>query len=270
MHLKLIFVGMEYAFKTGKWYCLLVIVLYMVCLQACINTKNVTYFNNLPDSLQIQLATIQPPQQLIQINDVLTVKVGGENERSVAYINQFFGGVAGSNTSTNGLQSTVDINGFIELPKIGKIKVQGLTRDAAKDTIRASYAEYLKDPIINVTFGDFRYTILGEVRTPGYYATPNVKLNVFEAIAQAGDMTPYAQKDKVKLIREVNGERKIISLNFNDKSILNSPDYYIQRYDVIYVEPQKQRYFSDNFNRTTAILGAASSLTALLIIVFRK
>jgi polysaccharide export outer membrane protein len=261
---------MEYTFKKRMWYNLLIFAVYILFLQACINTKNVTYLNNLPDSLQIQLAKIQPPQQLIQINDVLTVRVGGENEKSVAYINQFFGGAAGSSTTGGGLQSTVDINGYIELPKIGKIKVEGLTRDAAKDTIRAAYAEYLKDPIVNVTFGNFRYTILGEVRTPGYYNTPNEKLNVFEAVAQAGDMTPFAKKSNVKIIREVNGERKIISLNFNDKSILNSPDYYIQRYDVIYVEPEKQRYFSDNFSRTTAIIGAVTSLTAVFIIIFRK
>lgn len=263
---------MEHAFRKGKWHGLFVFTLYIVCTQGCINTKNVTYFNNLPDSLQIQLAKIQPPQQLIQINDVLSIRVGGENEKSVAYINQFFGGVAGSSSTGagGGLQSTVDINGYIELPKIGKIKVEGLTRDAAKDSIRTAYAEYLKDPIVSITFGNFRYTILGEVRAPGYYATPNEKLNVFEAIAQAGDMTQFARKDNVKLIREVNGERKIISLNFNDKSLLNSPDYYIQRYDVIYVEPERQRFFSDNFSRTTAILGTVTSLTALLIIIFRK
>jgi polysaccharide export outer membrane protein len=263
---------MEYAFRLGKWERLFIFTLYIVCTQACINTKNVTYFNNLPDSLQIQLAKIQPPQQLIQVNDVLTIRVGGENEKSVAYINQFFGGVVSSGTTgvIAGLQSTVDINGYIELPKIGKIKVEGLTRDAARDIIHTAYAEYLKDPIVSVIFGNFKYTILGEVRAPGYYTTLNEKLNVFEAIAQAGDMTPYAKKDNVKLIREVNGDRKIISLNFNDKGILNSNDYYIQRYDVIYVEPKSQRFFSDNFNRTTTILSAATSLTTLLIIILRK
>src|SRR5439155_16365925 len=101
---------MEYAFKVGKWYSLLFLTLFIVCTQACINTKEVTYFNNLPDSLQIQLAKIQPPQQLIQVNDVLTVRVGGENEKSVAYINQFFGGVAGSSAAGGGLQNKVDIN----------------------------------------------------------------------------------------------------------------------------------------------------------------
>ena len=263
---------MDYAISLKKQGTLIALILYIVCMQACINTKNVTYFNNLPDSLQIQLAKIQPPQQLIQVNDVLTIRVGGENEKSVAYINQFFGGVAGSGTTGNvaGLQSTVDINGYIELPKIGKIKVEGLTRDAARNIICAAYGEYLKDPIVSVIFSNFKYTILGEVRAPGYYTTLNEKLNVFEAIAQAGDMTPYAKKDNVKLIREVNGERKIIRLNFNDKSILNSNDYYIQRYDVLYVEPKSQRFFSDNFSRTTTILSAATSLAALLIIILRK
>jgi polysaccharide export outer membrane protein len=264
---------MDYnAFSLKSWNTLIIFTLYIICTQACINTKNVTYFNNLPDSLQIQLVKIQPPQQLIQVNDALTIRVGGENEKTVAYINQFFGGVTSSSSSSTvaGLQSTVDINGDIELPKIGKIKVEGLTRDAARDIIHTAYAEYLKDPIVSVIFGSFKYTILGEVRAPGYYTTPNEKLNVFEAIAQAGDMTPYAKKDNVKLIREVNGERKIISLNFNDKSILNSINYYIQRYDVIYVEPKNQRFFSDNFNRTTTILSAATGLAALLIIIFRK
>jgi polysaccharide export outer membrane protein len=264
---------MDYnVFNLKLWNHPISFALYIICTQACINTKNVTYFNNLPDSLQIQLAKIQPPQQLIQVNDLLTIRVGGENEKSVAYINQFFGGVAGGGNSgiASGLQSTVDINGNIELPKIGKVKVEGLTRDAARDVIRTAYGEYLKDPIVSVIFGNFKYTILGEVRAPGYYTTPNEKLNVFEALAQAGDMTPYAKKDNVKLIREANGERKIISLNFNDRSILNSSDYYVQRYDVIYVEPKSQRFFSDNFSRTTAILSAATSLTALLIIILRK
>src|SRR3954453_2607856 len=109
---------MDYAISLKKQGTLIALILYIICMQACINTKNVTYFNNLPDSLQIQLAKIQPPQQLIQVNDVLTIRVGGENEKSVAYINQFFGGVAGSGNAGNGagLQSAVDINGCIELP----------------------------------------------------------------------------------------------------------------------------------------------------------
>lgn len=258
---------MDYVVKMGYRYNWWMLIFLIILLPACINTRKVTYFNNLPDSLQIKLLKLQPPSQLIQVNDVLTINVGGENERSVAYINQFSKGASGA---AGGLQGAVDLNGNIELPKIGKLKVEGLTRDSAKELIRTAYAEYLKDPIVSVTFGNFRYTILGEVRAPGYYATPNEKLNVFEAMAQAGDMTPYAKKDNVKIIREVNGERKIITVNFNDKAILNSPDYYIQRYDVIYVAPQKQRYFSDNFSRSSAILGAASSLIALLIVIFRR
>lgn len=266
MFWKHIFVSMELTFKKGNRWILLIPFLCITAFNACVNTKSVTYFNNLPDSLQMKLATLQPPPQLIQVNDVLSVRIGGENEKSVAYINQFFSG----GTATGALESTVDINGFIELPKIGKLHVTGLSRDSAKEVIRTAYAEFLKDPIVSVTFGNFRYTILGEVRSPGYYAVPNEKLNIFEAVAQAGDMSQYARKDKVKIIREVNGERKIISLNFNDKSILNSPDYYIQRYDIIYVEPEKKRYATDNLSRTTAIIGAASSLVAIMVIIFRN
>src|SRR5689334_19652524 len=110
---------MDSAISLNKMGTLIALMLYTICMQACINTKTVTYFNNLPDSLQIQLAKIQPPQQLIQVNDILTIRIGGENEKSVGYFNQFFGGVAGAGTTANmpGLQSTVDINGYIELPK---------------------------------------------------------------------------------------------------------------------------------------------------------
>lgn len=249
-------------FRFLHLYVLLILLLPLV-ISSCINTKKFTYFNNLSDSSKIQLSQLQPPQPLIQVNDILEVRVGGESEKTVEYINSFMGG-AGA-----GLQNTVDIDGNIELPKIGKIKVVDLTRDEAKQLITNAYAEFLKNPIVNVKFGNFRFAVLGEVKAPGYYSVPNEKINVLEAMAQAGDMTQYAKKDKVKIIRDVNGKRELVTLNFNDKNLLNSPDYYLNRYDIIYVQPGKLKFFSENYSRTTAIIASATSLLAILLVIFK-
>lgn len=248
-----------------RLFVLPVLSLYSLLGASCVNTKKITYFNNLADSANIQLSQLRPPQPLIQINDMLEVRVGGESEKTVEYINSFMGSSAGG----GGLQSTVDVDGNIELPKIGKVKVAGLTRDEAKQAIVNGYAEFLKNPIVSVKFGNFRFAVLGEVKSPGYFSLPNEKMNVFEAMAQAGDMTQYARKDKVRIIRDVNGKREIISLNFNDKNILNSPDYYINRYDIIYVEPEKIKFFSENYSRTTAVIASATSLLAILLVIIK-
>ncbi len=229
---------------------------------SCINSKNITYFNNLPDSGLIKLAKMEPPSQFIQVNDLIDIKIGGENEKNVQYINQYFGG--------GSLQSVVDVAGNIELPQIGKIKLVGLTRDEAKDSITAAYAVYLKNPMVTVKFGNFRFAVLGEVKMPGYFTVLNEKLNLFEAIAQAGDMTQYAKRERVHIIREINNEREIITLNFNDKQILNSPYYYIHRYDIIYVQSVPVKVNNENFTRTASLIASATGIVALFFALFRR
>jgi polysaccharide export outer membrane protein len=231
---------------------------------SCISTKSVTYFNNLPDSSKIQLEKLQPPPFVVQVNDLLDIRIGGENEKTVQYINQYFTG------GTNGMQATVDIDGNIELPKIGKIKVAGLSKEVVRDTIAKAYKEYLLDPIVSVNFGNFRFSVMGEVKGPGAFDVPAEKVTIFEALARAGDLTPYAKWNNVKIIREVNGERKILSINMNDKDILNSPDYYITRYDLIYVESKSVKLTTENVQRTVTYISAFTSLMALLIALLRK
>ena len=116
---------------------------------SCINSKSITYFNNLPDSLSTGLKSIEIPAQKIQVNDLLAVRIGGDNEKTVAYINEYFGtGVTGS--SGNVLQCIVDAAGNIELPKIGKMKVAGFTRDEAAAAISKAYSEYIIGAIASV------------------------------------------------------------------------------------------------------------------------
>ena len=249
--------------KNGVLVFLSVVVFLVAAFfSSCVSTKSTTYFNNLPDSQRIELSNIVPPQPTIQVNDLLEVKIGGENEKTVQYINQYLG--------TNTTEFIVDVDGNIELPRIGKVKVEGFTRDQAKDTITHVYGEYLQNPIVSIKFGNFRFAVLGEVRSPGYYAVTNEIINLFQAMAQAGDMTPYARRDNVKIIRDNFGKREIIKLDFNDKNILNSPYYYLNRNDIIYVESAGVKSTTENFSRTTALIATLTSIVAIFITIFRK
>ena len=137
---------------------------------SCINQKDITYFNNLPDTSSIPLSVLKIPQQQIQVNDILNIKIGGESEKTTAYISQYLGGTAGVAT---GLQFTVGSDGSIDLPKIGKIKVAGHTRDEAKDLITQAFSVYLINPIITMDFNNFKFSILGEVKAPGVFYSYN-------------------------------------------------------------------------------------------------
>ncbi|WP_207632768.1 polysaccharide biosynthesis/export family protein [Foetidibacter luteolus] len=247
--------------------CAYLLILPFLFITACVDIKKATYFNNLPDTSRLALNEIKIPQQTIQVNDQIEVRVGGENEKATEYINQYLTGGAGS---TGGIQNMVDIDGNIELPLAGKIHIAGLTRDEARDAITKGYAVYLKNPIVSLKFLNFKFTVLGEVKSPGYFNSTNEKINLFEAIAMAGDMTPYSRRDRVKIIRDDNGKREIITLDFNDKNILNSPDYYINRADIIYVEAQKNRFVSENFSKTISVLGAVTGIIALFLAIFRN
>ncbi len=248
--------------SVGSLTAAAIILFVIVVFSSCIDQKKATYFNNLPDSAVVPLQVLQPPQPVLQINDIIDVKLGGENEKTVQYITQYVGGA--------GLQSLIDVQGNAELPKIGKIHVDGLTLQQAEDTITAAYAVYLKDPIVTVSVSNFKFAVLGEVRAPGYYNVTSQKINLFEAIAQAGDMTIYSKRDNVKIIRESNGKREVLTVNFNDKNILNSPYYYINRYDIIYVQSQNIKLSTENFTRTASIITTLAGLITIVLVLFKR
>lgn len=243
----------------------LYVFLLMSCLlTACINTQKITYFQNQPDTTLMHLDKIALPVSIIQPNDMLEIRIGGESEQTVQYITQYFGAAAGTP-----LICIVDAGGYIELPRLGKLQVSGMQRDSVLELIRTRYAEFLINPVVSMRYMNFRFAVFGEVRNPGYFTIPNEKINLFEALSQAGGTTQYSRLDNVKLIKDVNGNRKIITLNFNDKSILNTPHFYLDRYDMIYVAPSESKADSENLLRSLPIITATVSLLAILISIFR-
>ena len=172
-------------------------------------------------------------------------------------------------------QYLVDNNGNIDFPVLGTLHIGGLTKSQAENMIKEKLKTYIKEnPIVNVRMANYKISVMGEVAHPGTFTITNEKVNIMEALAMAGDMTVYGQRDKVKLIREdAQGNRQVIPLNLNDADIIVSPYYYLQQNDVVYVEPNavkaRQSTVNGNNVRSTSFwISLASLLTSIGILIF--
>jgi polysaccharide export outer membrane protein len=150
---------------------------------------------------------------------------------------------------------------------IGNIKVEGLTKTEIKTLITKELVDrkLLIDPVVNIRIINFRITIMGEVRNPTVVSVPSEKISILEALGMAGDLTVYAKRDNILLIREVNGEKIVRRLNLNSKNLLESPYYYLKSNDVIYVEPNAARLSSGE--RSMQIWPLVLSTVSVLAVV---
>ena len=192
---------------------------------------------------------------------------------------QTYNNIAQSNASTTSQpalqQYLVDNAGEIDFPVIGRLQVGGLTKNAAENLIREQLRPYLKEiPIVTVRMSNYKISVLGEVNSPGTFTINNEKVNIFEALAMAGDMTIYGIRNNVKLIREdCNGQRNVISLNLNEQNILHSPYYYMQQNDILYIAPNKTKAKSASVSNSTTIwvsvITSLVSLASLIVNIVR-
>lgn len=235
-----------------KKYLSLVLLVITFCLTGCMSYKKVPYVQN---SAEVDLtkgtglydARIMP-------KDYLTITVNlPKDPEAVRMFNISISGAATTNsvtgntsfTSMSSLQSyLVENDGTIDFPLLGRINVVGKTRLELQDYIVSKICPtyVVEKPIVLVTISSFKISVIGEVASPGQYTISNGKVNIFEAIAMARDLTVYGRRDNIKLIRELaNGEKKIVELDLNDANIINSPYYQLQQNDIVYVTPNKTK-----------------------------
>jgi len=227
------------------------------------------YFNDLPkDSAILHLDTLQNTAYTIQRDDIIELKISGRNDQTASDFNLKSGGY----TNGQGVvpQYLVDVNGEINFFMLGKIKVEGLTTDQLAEKLSKMLIPYLTEPIVNVRLINFRFTVLGEVKSPGSYSIPNEKVSILQALGYAGDMTYLSQRSNVKVIRDSAGIRQIGFLDFSTKKVLSSPFYYLKRNDVVYVETNtRYRQVTEAYTRAALIVGILSS-TIATIAIFSK
>ena len=167
----------------------------------------------------------------------------------------------------------VDAEGCILFPTIGRLKVGGMTRSelSAYLTDYLKQQGYIQDPIVNVAITNAHFAVLGEVNNPGKKSMQQDRVTLLEALAEAGDMTIYGERDKVRLIREVDGRQQYVTLNLKDPNLLASPYYYVKNGDVIYVEPSAtraaNREVSSLSNYAISVTSILLTLTSLVITI---
>lgn len=236
--------------------------------------RNLVYFSDLDpiSGYSSPITTVSEPR--IQEDDLLSITVTSLNPESNMLFNA--GVIMPSQGAANTVVSSainenylVDKDGFINYPVIGKINLRGLTKQEAISKVTQVLNEYVKDPIINIRFMNFKVTVIGEVQQPSSFIIPTEKITILEALGLAGDMTAYGKRENVLVIREKDGIRSANRLNLNDKEVLNSPFYYLQQNDVVYVEPYKTKSIqADNNPTTVAIISIALTLATVLILNF--
>lgn len=220
-------------------------------LISCTAYKDVPYFQNSATYDSSVGGTL--PDMTIKPKDMLTIFVSSSNPAGVAHFNltephpinegQNNSREVRINRFSDGLvhQYLVDNNGEIEFPVIGHVKLGGLTLTQANEAMRAKIAPYINsdtDYLVNVRIHNFEVSVMGEVQNPNTFSVDRERLSILEALAMAGDMTVYGKRDNVKLLREKgNGEYEIHELDLRDANVVNSPYYYMQQRDILYVEP---------------------------------
>ncbi len=255
-------------------------VLIGLLLTSCAAQKRVWYLQDARPYTPEQIA--EEGQIRIKPFDRLTVVVNSKDpELAVPFnaatsYNSLTGSQISSVTSAQSLQvRTVDEAGFLEMPIIGKVQCNGLTRHELAEAIAGKIREggYINDPTVNVQFDDMKISVIGEVARPGQYNVTRDKISIFDALAMAGDMTVFGIRNEVAVQREVDGVRTIEYLDLTSKEIFNSPAFYIQQNDVIYVKPNKYKAQTGEINQNRSfylsLISTAISVATLIVTLTR-
>lgn len=238
----------------------------MIGFAACTGSKNVAYIQGAgegDDEAFVQSTPLYDAR--IMPKDLLTITVTATDPEAVQVFNLTVP------SRTTGLSTTsqaqlqpylVDNSGQINFPVLGMISLSGLTKRMAEMKITDLLGKYLKEPpVVTVSFVNYKISVLGEVVRPNTFTISNEKVNVFEALAMAGDMTIWGRRDNVKIIREdENGNQRVILLNLNDRNIIYSPYYFLQQNDVVYVEPNATKSKNSEIGSATNIWLSATSI----------
>ena len=171
----------------------------------------------------------------------------------------------------------VDQNGDIDFPILGKIHVEALTRMQVTELIKQKLMseDLIKDPIVTVQFLNFKVSVMGEVTRPGTFDISGDRITLLEALSMAGDLTIYGRRDRVAVIREKDGKRRILYHDLRSSDIFQSPCYYLQQNDIVYVEPNKAKTGQSRINSNNSVgvwLSAVSvlaSITSLMVTMFK-
>jgi polysaccharide export outer membrane protein len=242
-------------------------------LNSCVSYKNQIFFQGLSDTSYV--ATTKQPEPILQRGDQLSILVYTPDPIASNYYNMPMGGGQGSglqalNQASQGGGGTVigylvDEEGEIVFPKFGKINVLGMTQQDLRDSLQTLMLPYVKDAVVNVRLLNFRVTFINANRA-NTITILNNKTTILQFLGNVGGMEWMDKRDGVSLIRQVDSVRTVYRLNFADKSIFQSPAFYLQPNDVIYVEPNKRKFLETNAQLISLFTGVLSAVSIILVL----
>lgn len=255
-----------------------------VILSSCGSSKEVVYFQDMqPGQTEI---TMSPMQVIIvQPEDKISIIVNSRDPQltdlfNLPYVSRQLGQslrTTGLSTGTNnGISGyTVDANGNIDFPVLGKVHVAGMKREEIAEHIKNELVtkNLVKDPVVTVEFMNLCVSVMGEVNNPGRFAIDRDRLTILDALSMAGDLT-YGNRQKVLVLRQEDGQQRVYGINLTSgEHVYTSPVYYLQQNDVVYVEPNSVRsrqstVNGNNVRSTSFWISLASLLTSIGILIF--
>ena len=246
-------------------------------LVSCGSVKDIAYLQG--EELLKKTAVADTVSLKIQKDDLLDINVSCPDPEllrpflrySNGYNNGNFDGYYGEGYNQGYL---VEVDGTINFPLLGKIKVAGLTRGQVIELIqnRLEKEGFIKAPVVTVRFLNFRISILGEVKNPGTYNIPSERITLFEALSMAGDFTIHGRRNRVAVIRETDGVRTILYHDLRSRDVFLSPDYYLKQNDMVYVEPNRVKAETSVENQYTNIgtwMSIISFLASMSVLIFK-
>ncbi len=259
---------------------LIIVAVLLLLLSACKAEKEIIYLqdvvaNQAQPISNSKLITIMP-------GDKISIIVSSRNPQMSAIFNlPQVSYRAGQSNITNFNEKlsgyTVDQNGNIDFPQLGKMKVAGLTRAEVAEQVQSSLLSsgLLQDATVVVEFMNLHYSVLGEVKNPGQYPVDNDQITIFDALSKAGDMTIQGKRDSVFVIRESGGQRVTYALDLRSTNgTFGSPAYYIQQNDVVYVKPNNKRARESTVNGNNVLstsfwISLASLLATVCVLIIK-
>jgi polysaccharide biosynthesis/export protein len=214
---------------------------------------------------------VKVPELRIQKDDWLSIQVisASTAEKVDALYNLPVSG--GSTNSPLAGGFLVDVKGNIEYPRLGTIRAEGLTKQELADVIKKKLTtpvEVLRDPTVIIRFLNYKITVLGQVGREGVLTIPGEKVTVLEAIGLAGGITDYGKKDRIKVLREVNGEREVGYVDLTSDKLFESPYYNLLQNDVLFIEPTKQKQKLADQNQTTQRISLVLSIITAAALIY--
>ena len=241
-------------------------------LFSCGSRKKVVYLQDVEVNKRIKAECEY--KTVIHTDDLLSIIVSCDDLESALPFNTPMIGLGREVNTTTTQQIPrgylVDKNGEIDFPVLGKIKVEGISRNDLAELLKEKLSVYLKNPIVTIQFQNFKVTILGEVKNPGSYKVASERVSILDALGMAGDLGINGKRKNVLVMREQGDEKIFTRVDLTSSEFIDSPFFYLQQNDVVYVEPNKGRIAGVSVSAFLPyILSSMSTIVALITLIVK-